>query len=341
MASLEQELSEAEIGGQGHGEVSDTLPTLDNLDIRDPGAEGPKIREKRRLRRGSSAMKRFMLPHSQCKQKLQRRLSCKDRRQQLPHTENVGRTRPEKETRTVPAFRGLVPRLPLIDYSHFMSTANVTNPGRRMFQTYSTMEVMAKSLPADPHEGPVSFTPLHVIQDIVYQDTMDILQSMESKLTQIDADSLDESYLQVHVDEWRRVLKVFETELRHMEASLRTFALFQSRIQGSESRLDTQGRDNIPHSDLSCRCAPQILSIQKRTQSLSNSLMINMSLVESKRGIAETESVTKLTELAFFFIPLTFSASVFSMQVKEINADRLTLAAFFILAVVITTCSYT
>ena len=68
--------------------------------------------------------------------------------------------------------------------------------------------------------------------------------------------------------------------------------------------------------------------------------MANMSIVESKRGIAEAESVTKLAELAFFFIPLTFSASIFSMQVKELDASRISLAAFFVLAILITTASY-
>ena len=73
---------------------------------------------------------------------------------------------------------------------------------------------------------------------------------------------------------------------------------------------------------------------------ISKSLVANMSIVESKRGIAEAESVTKLTELAFFFIPLTFSASIFSMQVKELDASRISIAAFFVLAIMITTSSY-
>ena len=81
-------------------------------------------------------------------------------------------------------------------------------------------------------------------------------------------------------------------------------------------------------------------SVRQRTTRSHKSLMANMSIVESKRGIAEAESVTKLTELAFFFIPLTFSASIFSMQVKELNASQISIAAFFILAIIITTAPY-
>lgn len=84
----------------------------------------------------------------------------------------------------------------------------------------------------------------------------------------------------------------------------------------------------------------QMNSVRQRTTRSHKSIMANMSIVESKRGIAEAESVTKLTELAFFFIPLTFSASIFSMQVKELNASRISIAAFFILDIVVTAASY-
>ena len=57
------------------------------------------------------------------------------------------------------------------------------------------------------------------------------------------------------------------------------------------------------------------------------SLMAAMSLVENKRGIAEVENVTRVTELAFFFIPLLFSARDSSMQQ---GSWKVSIAAFFI-----------
>ena len=68
--------------------------------------------------------------------------------------------------------------------------------------------------------------------------------------------------------------------------------------------------------------------------------MTAMSLVESKRGISEAESVTKLAELAFFFIPLTFAASLFSMQVKELDANTTSISIFFAVALTMTVSSY-
>lgn len=66
-----------------------------------------------------------------------------------------------------------------------------------------------------------------------------------------------------------------------------------------------------------------------------------MSLVERKRGISEAESVTKLTELAFFFIPLTFASSLFSMQVKELDSSTTSVAVFLAVAMAVTISSYT
>ena len=87
-------------------------------------------------------------------------------------------------------------------------------------------------------------------------------------------------------------------------------------------------------------CVADIANMKQRTQSSYQSLMANMSIVESKRGIAEAESVTKLTELAFFFIPLTFSASIFSMQVKELSGNNISVSTFIILALIVTFLSY-
>lgn len=41
-----------------------------------------------------------------------------------------------------------------------------------------------------------------------------------------------------------------------------------------------------------------------------------MSLLESRRGIQQTSSVVRLTQLAFIFIPLTFTTGVFGMNVE-------------------------
>lgn len=54
----------------------------------------------------------------------------------------------------------------------------------------------------------------------------------------------------------------------------------------------------------------------KQLKEISRALTGTLQFIESHRAILEAESITRLTELAFFFIPLSFAATVFSMQVK-------------------------
>ncbi|KAF1348189.1 hypothetical protein BDV97DRAFT_400350 [Delphinella strobiligena] len=76
-----------------------------------------------------------------------------------------------------------------------------------------------------------------------------------------------------------------------------------------------------------------------QAEKIYNSLRTEMSLIDSRRGIAEAKGVSKLTELAFVFVPITFAASVFSMQVKELQAAP-PLYAFIIAALLCVTVSY-
>jgi len=175
---------------------------------------------------------------------------------------------------------------------------------------------------------------------VVQNDTMHILNLMDSTLTEIGNSILEDSLIQRNVDRWRRLLNRYDAELRHMEGSLHTF-VESLLIIGNACVTDTVAeQEHSVVENLLAQLNQRIFSLRRRTESSDKSLLTTMSLVESKRGIAEAESVTKLTELAFFFIPLTFPASIFSMQVKELNASVTPISAFVILAVCITMGSY-
>lgn len=83
----------------------------------------------------------------------------------------------------------------------------------------------------------------------------------------------------------------------------------------------------------------QIEDLMRKLQAASISLTSNMSLLDSRRSIAEAHSITKLTELAFFFIPLTFAATLFGMQVKQLES-RAPLSTFILLGVTLSALSY-
>jgi len=70
-------------------------------------------------------------------------------------------------------------------------------------------------------------------------------------------------------------------------------------------------------------------------------ITMNKSLVlESRRAIEQTERVKKLTLLATFFIPLTFSTSVFGMNLKVFGQGNVAFWWFIVFSVPITLLAY-
>lgn len=228
-------------------------------------------------------------------------------------------------------FIGFSVRVALTIYSDTMIPENKQRLAREM-RCYSTTNTLKQLL--QPHEVlvPHRSTPLGSLFQIIVHDTFKILQFMDRALNEMDLEMLDDMLVQMQIDDWRRILHDFDTELRTMESSIPDFADFV---------LVTQRRDSHAAAihELLGRFKKHVTQVQGRTESTHRSLMATMSLIESKRGISEAESVTKLTEWAFFFIPLTFTATLFSMQVKELDGS--TSVSFFVaVALAITICSY-
>ena len=233
-------------------------------------------------------------------------------------------------------FEGLYPRGPAVGYELLMDPNNVDLLAEYLDRTKPTAVNLAEWFSL---VGPAKH--LECLFAIIQNDTANTLRHMELALQEIGQHILDDTLIQQRLIHWRVLLERFGTELQQLEDSLRRFAEFinasafphENNTENPERRIPSVGK-------LLQDSVSQINALRQHTTRSHKSLMANMSIVESKRGIAEAESVTKLTELAFFFIPITFSASVFSMQVKELNASRISIAAFFILAVIVTTASY-
>lgn len=59
-------------------------------------------------------------------------------------------------------------------------------------------------------------------------------------------------------------------------------------------------------------------------------MMNNASILESQKAIIQAEQVTRLTRLAFIFIPLSFLTSFFGMNFKELGTGTLSVWVWFV-----------
>ena len=242
-------------------------------------------------------------------------------------------------------FKGFLPRGPRLNYQDLMSAEHLMMLKQHLHTESSTSEDFAQWIHCRSdwennvlaHSGPSD-----CLFAIIQNDIMNTLRLMNQALTQIGRDALDDTLTQQRLIVWRSLLHRFDADLRTTEESVRSFAQLISSLKKANHPRDPQTNVTLSPlvKDLQQTCVIGIANLRQRTQSTHKSLMASMSIVESKRGIAEAESVTKLTELAFFFIPLTFSASIFSMQVKELRATNTSVSTFIILALIVTFLSY-
>ncbi|KAK0622762.1 hypothetical protein B0T14DRAFT_152819 [Immersiella caudata] len=169
---------------------------------------------------------------------------------------------------------------------------------------------------------------------IIHRDTTALLVHLSHILDQIRTGTLDERQMQDSLSHWRTLLSRAQSELPTLASSLHEFFLFP--YHQSPVPLQPPPSLTASLSDLESR----IRSLSARATQTHTSLLSEMSLLSSRRSISEAESVSRLTELAFLFIPMTFAASLFSMQIRELADAPPPLFAFIIAAVVAVVVSY-
>lgn len=67
------------------------------------------------------------------------------------------------------------------------------------------------------------------------------------------------------------------------------------------------------------------LAIRQRCDRGMNVIMNDMNLTESKRAITQAGSVKRLTFIAFVYIPLSFTTSLFGMNVRQLGSGEMPL----------------
>jgi hypothetical protein len=173
---------------------------------------------------------------------------------------------------------------------------------------------------------------------IIKQDTMTLLNQLRQVLDEIDIEIIDDVKMEDRLSLWRNIINRAQRELPELRYSIEPFIEFLIKLHSPGSLLElaatkmeiTQDRDELWKS---------IDRIIDRLQTTSTSLNSNMALLESRRSIDEAHAVARLTELAFIFIPMSFAASVFGMQIEPF-ADPVPISNFFVVAIVVTSFAY-
>lgn len=209
------------------------------------------------------------------------------------------------------------------------SKLNDTSP---TFTTFGSYLEDGASVSHDSHFGP-----LNPLYGIVWRDIEGVLRILQDILDAIDIDILDDDKMEARLAIWRKILTRAQLELPQIKKSMVQFFNF---LFPEDQSLHSEGLATVAASDPGMqRCLDAIDEMLLRLQSASSSLTSNMALLDSRRSIAEAQSITRLTELAFLFIPLTFAATIFGMEIEPFK-DPAPLSTFIILAVALSGFSY-
>lgn len=178
--------------------------------------------------------------------------------------------------------------------------------------------------------------------------TQELVQQYLTRLSPADMAENDETFLatllnSIVLDDFWRLLAEFRSELDHLDGDF-SGALFEQLVESignsvrqniawvrcslqelddcarhmrASAKIISPGADIVDELDLLIK---DVQALRGRCEQTLNMLITSMSLSQSSLVIDQTSGINKLTELAFFFVPLSFITSVFSMQVKELTS---------------------
>ncbi|KAL4745414.1 hypothetical protein BDW72DRAFT_208222 [Aspergillus terricola var. indicus] len=115
--------------------------------------------------------------------------------------------------------------------------------------------------------------------------------------------------------------------------------LSRDLIRALRDLLKCSNIDEPSHEEVITELAHSFENTIQDLKEASNAITGTLQFIESHRAILEAESITRLTELAFLFIPLSFAASLFSMQIDQL-ATPVPVGNFIAFALSLSTSTY-
>jgi hypothetical protein len=108
----------------------------------------------------------------------------------------------------------------------------------------------------------------------------------------LEGETATEQAIQESLDHWRKFIALVEINLPRLEEDLEKFTRF-----AYPEKIPRRVRAIVDEVTI------HIDNAIDQAATLESTLQADMSVIESRRGIAEAASVTKITELAFIFTP--------------------------------------
>ncbi|KAL5425523.1 hypothetical protein PMIN05_011928 [Paraphaeosphaeria minitans] len=155
--------------------------------------------------------------------------------------------------------------------------------------------------------------PFRALLLAIHDDSDSLVNIIRVSLQRIREDTLDEDLIQRRVAFWRELLHRLSSNLDELDKSLRSFVHFMNGRETSAFHTVLPSEKIAEDTHLALR------SCMDPIDKSSHSLLAELQIIHTRKSIAEAESVSKLTELTFVFIPLSLVASLFSMQINELK----------------------
>ncbi|RPA84536.1 hypothetical protein BJ508DRAFT_31521 [Ascobolus immersus RN42] len=153
-------------------------------------------------------------------------------------------------------------------------------------------------------------------------------------------------FLVHYLNSWNAALQMIGILLDGIGISVPDDVLITKRLQGwrnslaeievflATSKLRLDMMLNLDQEESSIKVLwKDCCSLLERTNTINQNVFSTMSIIESKEAITEAHAVSRLTELAFIFIPLSFASSFFGMEVKDWDSSKPTMSYFWLMSV--------
>lgn len=183
--------------------------------------------------------------------------------------------------------------------------------------------------------------PRHALLRFLQVDLTRHIENIQSTLVMIEHESIVEHILKESLYQWREWIKQVRINIPQTRLHLQDFAHTLYRDTTSYDERGYRHQKSLPQEvdRLVHIMIAKLQAIEDKCEKTESTLRAEVSLLDSRRSIAEAESVSKLTELAFVFVPLSFAASLFSIQIRELQ-NGVPLSSFVVACIVVLSVAY-